>query len=303
MSSFHILLVEDEAIISVVIQDLLSAEGYRVTACANANEAWNALQAAAADFDLVLLDRGLPDLDGMALLHRIKREPGFAHIPVIFETAQSDQASIREGLANGAYYYMTKPFQADVLLAVVRAALQQAGEYRALVESVKRAESLPSLMYQGCFRFRDLEQARLLANNLARACPQPERAVQGLQELLVNAVEHGNLGISYADKSRLMMEGTWYQEVQRRLQWPEYRQRFVEVVFERLADRLCFTIQDQGAGFDWRQYLDFSPERAFDLNGRGIAMAGKLSVDKLDYQGNGNSVRLTFVINSAPRDT
>lgn len=295
----RILLVEDEAIISMVIQDLLEAEGYQVTVSASAGQAWNYLQLDSPGYDLVLLDRGLPDLDGMSLLRRIKQAPSFEYIPVIFETGHSDQQSIREGLDNGAYYYLTKPFQPEVLLAVVKAALQQGNQYRELIDSVQQAESLLSLMQNGCFRFRDLGQARLLAQRLARACPQPERAVQGLQELLVNAVEHGNLGISYADKSQLLMKGQWHQEVERRLQLAEYRDRFVEVHFQRHTDSLRFNIQDQGSGFDWQNYLDFSPERAFDLHGRGIAMACKLSVDKLEYQGNGNSVMVTFAINTS----
>jgi hypothetical protein len=53
-------------------------------------------------------------------------------------------------------------------------------------------------------------------------------------------------------------------------------------------------IIDQGQGFDCRDYLDFSTERAFDLHGRGIAMAGKLSFDSLSYLGCGNTVVAAF---------
>jgi DNA-binding response OmpR family regulator len=296
----QILLVEDEAITRIVIQDLLETEGHQITVCNNAAEAWEVLLANPKHFDLVLLDRGLPDSDGMALLKQIKQEPGFLHTPVIFETAQSDQQSIREGLDNGAYYYLTKPFQPDVLLAVVKAALQQSHEYQELVASIKSAENLLDLMTQGHFHFRDLEQARMLANHLARLCPHPECAVQGLQELLINAVEHGNLAISYAEKNQLLMKGEWQQEIQRRLQLPEYRDRLVEVSFEKANKLICITIQDQGTGFNWQDYLDFSPDRAFDLNGRGIALAYKLSIDQLQYLGNGNTVKACFSINPNP---
>lgn len=50
------------------------------------------------------------------------------------------------------------------------------------------------------------------------------------------------------------------------------------------------SIRDQGDGFDWSNHLDFSPERAFDTHGRGIALARKLSFDSLEYLGNGNTV-------------
>lgn len=296
----RVLLVEDEAIIAIVIKGLLENEGLSVTVCVNANEAWRQLQTRGAEYALVVLDRGLPDMDGMDLLRRIKKDPAFSQLPVIIETGHADKQSIREGLDNGAYYYLVKPFQPEILLAVVNAALQQRRDYLELADSVRRAEGLLDLLYSGSFRFRGLDQARILANNFARVCPQPERAAQGLLELLINAVEHGNLGISYADKSELLMRGVWQDEVLRRLQMPEYRDRYVEVSFQRQPDSLAFTIRDQGAGFDWRDYLDFSPERAFDLHGRGIAMAYKLSIDRLHYQGNGNTVLAIFTIPPAP---
>lgn len=289
----HILLAEDEEIIAIIIQDLLGAQGYQVTACNDGLAAWNQLQAAPKAYDVVLLDRGLPGLDGMEVLRRIKAEPTLAHIPVIMETAQGDQDSIREGLSQGAYYYLTKPFQPDVMVAVVKAALQQGQELREMVDSVRRSERPLALMYNGTFRFRDLEESRLLANYLARTCPEPGRAIQGLQELLINAVEHGNLGISYEEKGDLVLQGTWQDEVQRRLHLPEYRERYVEVRFERSDESLRFTIQDQGEGFAWTDYLEFSPDRAFDLHGRGIAMASKLSLDTVEYQGRGNVVVAT----------
>lgn len=289
----RILLAEDEEIIAIIIKDLLAFHGFQVTVCTDGLATWEHLQTASPGYDVILLDRVMPGLDGMELLRRIKSAPPLAHTPVIMETAQGDQDSIREGLAEGAYYYLTKPFQPEVLLAVVNAALQQSREFREMVESVRRAERPLVLLQNGSFRYRDLEEGRLLANYLAHACPEPEKVIHGLQELLVNAVEHGNLGISYADKGALLLAGTWQEEIQRRLQMDEYRDRHVEVHFRREPESLHFTIQDQGNGFDWKSYLAFTPERAFDLHGRGIAMAGKLSFDRLEFQGNGNTVAAT----------
>ena len=286
----HILLVEDDDIVTIIIRDLLVAQGLVVTLCTSVVDASRCLQAEPEGFDVVLLDRGLPAMDGLELLHLIKKDPVLARIPVIIETARSDKKSIQEGLSQGAYYYLTKPFQPEVLLAVVNAALEQRREHREMLESVRRAEQPLSLLHAGVFRFRDLDQARTLSYCLAKACPDPERVVQGLQELLVNAIEHGNLGISYAEKGDLMMAGTWFDEIQRRLNLPRHRDLYAEVRFERSADALDFKIIDQGEGFNWQDYLDFSPERAFDLHGRGIAMARSISFDQLEYLGSGNTV-------------
>lgn len=285
----RILLVEDEEITAIIIRELLAAEGFHVTVCANGVVAWESLRNDPLGYDLVVLDRGLPLMDGMEVLSRIKRDPVLARIPVIIQTARSDKKSIQEGLGQGAYYYLTKPIQPEILMAVINAALQQRQELCEMLESVSRAERSLTFLHAGVFRFSDLNEARLLSHCLAHACPAPERAIQGLQELLVNAVEHGNLGISYAEKGELMLAGTWQDEIQRRLQLPEFRERYVEIRFERMPDTLRFTIQDQGNGFDWQNYLDFSSERAFDLHGRGIAMARALSFDALAYLGNGNT--------------
>jgi hypothetical protein len=111
--------------------------------------------------------------------------------------------------------------------------------------------------------------------------------------LLVNAVEHGNLAISYAEKSEMRRNDTWDAEVEQRLADPVLGARRARIAFRRADDALSFTIRDEGAGFDWRNYLEFSPERAFDPNGRGIAMARQACFSSLDYLESGNVVVAT----------
>jgi CheY-like chemotaxis protein len=295
----RILLAEDEPILASIIEDLLTTEGQEVVVCNDGQSAWEKLQSPEERFDVILLDRVMPGLDGLELLRRIKAEPRLDHIPVIMETGQGDKESIREGLAEGAYYYLTKPFQPEVMLAVVQAALDQFSEYLELVDELQKNERPIHFIQRAEFRYRNLDEARALANFLAQSCPDPQRVVQGFQELLVNAVEHGNLGISYDDKGTLLHEGHWQDEVMRRLGLAEYRDRHVEVRFQRNDASLEFLIHDQGVGFDWETYLDFSPERAFDLHGRGIAMARKLSFDHLEYQGNGNTVLAVILLENS----
>jgi len=143
------------------------------------------------------------------------------------------------------------------------------------------------------FGFRTLQEAKDLALWLADASLSPGRTVNGYSELLINAVEHGNLGITYAEKSQLLSEGRWADEVESRLQHPPYSERQVKVVMEKTGSACTVTIADQGSGFDWQKYIEFSPERAFDLHGRGIAMSKAMNFDGLEYIGNGNTVVIT----------
>jgi anti-sigma regulatory factor (Ser/Thr protein kinase) len=135
-----------------------------------------------------------------------------------------------------------------------------------------------------------MEEAYDLAIMLGRACPNSEKVVFGLNELLANGVEHGNLGIGFDEKTYLQEIGTWEYEIQRRLKLPENAHKVVEVLFERLSDYIQVTIYDQGAGFDWRPYEYINADRILESHGRGIAMAKALSFSQVEYRGKGNQV-------------
>ncbi len=293
MSQRRILVVDDELINLEIIREYLEDAHYDLDLVTSADEAWRRFDGGAS-YDLAILDRMMPGMSGIELLKKMKAEARLRAIPVIMQTAASAPEQIREGIEAGAYYYLPKPYEPEVLTAIVRAALadiqerEEAGRHAAA--HVKAME----LIDLALFRFSRIEEVGPLIEVLASLCPTPELAASGLTELLVNAVEHGNLGISYADKKRLRLEDRWESEVARRLVLPEYRDRCVRVRVERHFDRLEFTVTDEGAGFDWRRYMEFEPERAGDPNGRGIAMARMLSFASLEYRGNGNTVVATI---------
>jgi hypothetical protein len=151
-------------------------------------------------------------------------------------------------------------------------------------------------LQSGRFAVRSLEEAQDLATLLAGLCPDPVLTAMGLTELLVNGIEHGNLGIACAEKTRLKEEGRWREEVERRLALPENLGKRVHLTLTRGSDHWEFLIEDQGPGFPWRDYLEMQPERASAPNGRGIALARQLAFRDLEYLGPGNRVRA-----SAPR--
>jgi CheY-like chemotaxis protein/anti-sigma regulatory factor (Ser/Thr protein kinase) len=140
------------------------------------------------------------------------------------------------------------------------------------------------------FQLRTLLEVRTLATTLADFYPQPYRVLLGISELLINAVEHGNLGIGYQEKLQLLHEGRWTDEIERRLALPEHVEKMVTVRLEHGPHEIRLTISDCGAGFDSQNYMEMSTERAFDPNGRGIAMNRLTSFDRLEYQGNGNQL-------------
>jgi anti-sigma regulatory factor (Ser/Thr protein kinase) len=114
----------------------------------------------------------------------------------------------------------------------------------------------------------------------------------GISEIFLNAIEHGNLGITYDDKTELLDSGTWAQEVERRLALPENAHKEVVVRVTRTADHLTVLVRDCGPGFDFSKYLHFDETRVFHNHGRGIAIVS--SDLKLEFLGNGNTVRITI---------
>lgn len=290
MNSARVLIVEDEPVNREMLQENLDREGYQTTCATSGEAAWSLIAENPGDFDIILLDRMIPDMDGIEILRRVKANPALLHIPVIMQTLLGGDAEIAEGLRAGAYYYLTKPYAADTLLAIVATAAADRRQQQELQSKVHQAARTLNCLSKAEFRFNTPEQARDISTLVATATPNPERVVLGLTELMLNAVEHGNLGIGYKEKSNLIEEGRLFDEIARRLDAPQYRDKQATLEFSREGDEFRFLIRDLGDGFDWRDYLEISPERAFDTHGRGIAMSRMISFDSLEYLGCGNQV-------------
>lgn len=290
MTNTCVLVVEDEPINRELLIENLTEHGYATVCAEGGEEAWRIIENDPSRFDLVLLDRIMPDIDGIEVLRRIRAHPSLQHTPVIMQTALAAEADIAEGLSAGAYYYLTKPFTAEALLAIVAAAAKDRRQHLELEAEARKTASSLACLHRAEFRFRTPEEARNLATMVAHGAPEPGRIVLGLSELMLNAVEHGNLGITYDEKSQLIREDRLFEEVARRLAQPEYANRYAVLEFERSGDGVSFRIADQGKGFDWKNYLEITPDRAFDTHGRGIAMARMLSFDGLIYEDPGNVV-------------
>lgn len=127
----RILIVEDEAKIARFVELELTHEGYEVDKVADGRAGEEAVLS--GDYDLILLDVLLPELNGMEVLRRIRRE---SNVPVIMLTARDAVMDKVAGLDAGADDYITKPFAIEELLARIRVALKrrEASEHAAKVD-------------------------------------------------------------------------------------------------------------------------------------------------------------------------
>ncbi|MFO1320167.1 MAG: response regulator [Burkholderiales bacterium] len=289
-----LLVVDDEPFNLEIIAEHLDGSGYELVTANDGQEAWELLQNAEGDeYDALILDRMMPRMDGLTLLKLVKQEARFRQVPVIMQTAAASKEQVMEGIQNGAYYYLTKPFDGEVLATIVRAALTDRAAWKDIAREAQQESRILALLSEGKFRFRSLDEARALAQALANRCPDPTNVGLGLLELLVNAVEHGNLGISTKEKARLLHQGIWEEEVRRRMELPENASKWAHVTFSTDEEAIRFRIRDAGAGFDWKVFEEFDPARAFEPNGRGIALARQLCFSDLEYLGCGNELQFS----------
>ncbi len=122
----RILIAEDDPAIASFLVKGLRAEGYATVVATTGVEANNALNSSLENFDLVLLDLGLPGVSGVEVLSMLRQRD--AALPVIILTARAEVADKVRGLELGANDYVTKPFSFAELLARIRATLRSASQ-------------------------------------------------------------------------------------------------------------------------------------------------------------------------------
>lgn len=289
-----ILVVEDEPINREILVETLKESGYATVTAATGAAAWEQITQYEGRLDAILLDRLLPDMDTLDMLEKHKNDSALAHVPVIIQTSMSDEKDIADGLKAGAYYYLIKPIPPDTLLAIVRSAVSERRDYLQLQRSLRQTHTILKRLESAEFSFTTQMEARDLATLTAHIAPDPEKVVLGLTELMLNAVEHGNLAITYEEKSKLIAANNLEGEIERRLSLSEYGSRKARLKVLNNHKQLQYVICDEGKGFNWEPFLEMSPARAFDTHGRGIAMSRLLSFDSVDYQGCGNQVIATI---------
>jgi CheY-like chemotaxis protein len=295
MTNAKILTVDDQVDDLEIINHILKRDEYNTISARNGLEAIKALEDN-NDIDIIVLDRMMPIMDGMAFLHRIKQDPKLANIPVIMQTAAGDEHEIQEGIDAGVYWYITKPFSHNLLSSIIKSALRVSRKHKKITEItdyyVSRRKKLKEGMkhMNNCkFAFTSLREAKNVATAISCLFPEPRSMMGPCIELLVNAVEHGNLGITFEEKSQLLLNGKWDDEIEYRQSLRENKIKKVNIDINKTNDTIYLKISDQGDGFNWEPYINLDCSRAQQVNGRGIYLAG-LEFDEIEYLGRGNEV-------------
>lgn len=289
-----ILLLDDEDVVRDELGGLLEEEGYAVITGKDGEEGMRLFREHQPD--MIITDVRMPHRDGLDVTRAVRREkPG---IPIVVITGHGSESMAIQALRLGVVDFIKKPVKFEELVAALG---RMEGHRRVrgprtpdFPKSVKLLESnwvytmandldavpdFVDLLLDQCAG--DLDRAPVLELSLA------------LRELIINAVEHGNLGLNYDDKTRALESGDLDGMLTRRAEMAEYRDRKVTVLIQRRERQLVIHIQDEGMGFDWRSLPDpTDPLNLLSIHGRGILLA-RLSSDELEFNGTGNGVVVT----------
>lgn len=285
-----ILIVEDDQSSRIYLENLLELNGYKFRSAVNGIEGLNYFEEYAPD--IVIADIQMPIMDGLELLESIRDKESNAI--VIITTAYGNENYAIQALHLGANNYIKKPVSGKELLPLLK-------KYKSVINSKFIPEQLPGeIIYRrNKIEFKTsykqipkIVDRLLLESSCSFNINQRTNVELGLVELITNAVEHGNLNITYAEKQNALDNNTLEKLYEERLATPEYVNKKIIVEFFSDKTGIEWTITDEGEGFNWNTLPDpTSSENILELSGRGVFIS-KFLFDKVEYFGNGNTVRV-----------
>lgn len=291
MPSEHLLVIDPCPDTQARIAEQLQGRGFSVVAASDPTTALTTIDIAAPD--IVITDLFLPEAAGLTLLKELRARHELC--PVIVMARDAPELMIVQALRIGAADYLHKPVTEEELAHALQRARNllpgdladipglSRSEYRLTVDS--DPAHIPGVI------------SWLIKTTAANLPPIRRLHLRGaLQELLFNAVEHGNLEIAYREKQEALTESRYEELLARRLAQARLRDRrvIIHVLYDKNANNLMYRITDEGKGFKWRSLLTRSHDicESEDVNGRGIFLARSF-FPSLAYNERGNEVTIT----------
>ena len=243
------------------------------------------------DTDIVFIDRMMLKMNGIPMIQKMNENPQFKHMISIFQTGEVSLAEKQECIDNNSLYLLQKPYDhkeqgiiTDVLAALIRARRRM----KAKIDLGKKTDS-------NNFTLKTFAEAEDVAVALALHYPDPEKVFEVIYELLLNSIEHGNLGLGYTIKNNMATYADYVKEIEIREKDPKNASKVVTTTIHHEGNKIILTIKDDGNGFEMSKFPEFSSSVIREHNGRGIYKAKKV-FDNLEYQNGGNHVVATMNI-------
>lgn len=284
-----ILVVDDEETVRTILAKFLYNEGFEPIEATQGEQAIELYRMIKPT--LVVSDIMMPKMDGLTLLQKLRSID--ANAIVILMTGYGSEDILLKALRGGAINYFKKPFIFQEMIDFIRHVLEHRREIDTsqffsshLVEESKTfvfntgaADILP-IINQVTTHLKNIVAEHEIVNLKV-----------GIEEMIINAIEHGNLGITFAMKNDAIKKGKWGNLLQSRLEEGENHEKKIFVESELKPSSFLIKIRDEGEGFDWQSLPQLTAEALLSYNGRGIFLT-KIYYDDVLYSQTGNEVTL-----------
>jgi len=289
----NILIIDDNNDLLEYLKDFFMIYNYEVILAETGNEGIEKFRQYRPD--IVISDMRLPDKNGNIVVKEIKEMD--KDVPIIIITGYSDKQLILSAMRNGALDLLKKPFKPKDLRYLIN-------KIETLFKKIK--VKLSSSFVQWEKRelriFNDIyiisPVVNFIFNNIDYISDDVSFMKNGLQEILINAVEHGNLDITYEEKQTLLEKGDYNHSLKEKAALPEYQGKYVNIRVFSTPDYLKIIVEDMGKGFDLSAIPDpNNPENFLRESGKGILMAMH-AFDRVDFNDVGNQVSMIKYTNS-----
>lgn len=284
-----VLIVDDQHVLRTVLAKFMHKEGLTPIEAEN-GEAAVALYMSERPA-VVLSDIMMPRMDGLTLLNEIKQIDSKA--AVVLMTGYGNEEILLKALRGGAANYFKKPFNFREVIKVVQHLIRHRAALNLSMESspylVK--ESREFILETGeADIFPVINQITQTIHNLI-----PEQVILnlkvGIEEMLKNAIEHGNLGISARQKHAALEKDCFGDLVAEKLAVEGNAEKRINITVKTSREDFRITIEDEGSGFDWRSLPHLQAESLLHFSGRGIFLT-RIYFDEVIYNNKGNRVTL-----------
>jgi len=286
----HILIIDDEKPVRDVLKIALSEKGYALTEAADGEQGFEIFKE--TDPEIVITDVMMPKMTGIEVTRNIKKFNENADVIVM--TGYGTEELVIEALRSGASNYIKKPIAFEDLFQILDNIIikRQNRERSELSKDIVFFEQKDIVMGNDISSVWGTVNQILFNIHAGIELKIVEGLRIGLYEIIVNAIEHGNLGISYDDKSQALQNHHYTQLLKERMDKAnrEGKKIFIHCTYNR--DKITVKIKDQGKGFNFKDLPDMNTsETIMSAHGRGIFLTS-LYFDHLEYSEPGNNVQL-----------
>lgn len=288
-----IVIVDDDEVIRYTLQKKLSRLGYKIISLEKAEDMVYLIKNKEIDIDLLITDIKLRKMDGIELLRHVNMLD--SPFPVLIITGQGNIEDAIKALRYGACDFIRKPYDISEVASIVRGILRRkqeqklAGNFGKYTSYEKIVYSIPVDMtlcnVVSYILTKDLNSVGLCNNTTA------ENIAMSLREAISNAMFHGNLEIPSNIREERGVRG-FNEEIEFRKNDEKYSNKRVKIIYELTPDYVEYVIEDEGKGFDYRSLPDpRDPENFLKDSGRGLLII-RIHMDEVDWNENGNIIRL-----------